>query len=862
MQAGRGLAVGRQEAAASEASASAATHARGRGEVALRNPVWERLSWCPGGRIQPKLKVGRADDPLEREADRVADQFAWHDGAPASPAMATGSMQRSLPVSGRIQRKCAACEAENQDLTIQAKLEIGPADDPFEREADRIAAQVIDQSGPSTEGDRVTNVLQTKPAAMHSVTAASERSLPSLVNDVLTSPGQPLDATVGRHVGQFFGCSFANVRVHTDSRAAESAARLHAHAYTVGHHLVFGAGQYAPRTANGLGLLAHELTHVVQQRGAPERAVAGQRHIQRCRPQGMVVQRQTHGGVVGSTSPDFIELCFVPIRAFYLGHVGGVHAILNIHHGARVTRVEVDPNYHQAAADPGAVGAGPMRRAGVHSHVAIASTARSVGSCQILAVTAAGASAAVTAARRYESLDVAYEPPGLGPNSNSFGEWVLHEAGVNTAAITTPAGALGWDWYQSNPGQRAAPPRVARIFTATQAVCSLPSARVRTFRALVDLVRRIETQLITCGMTDVGARLSLLRGIFYGGPWARDYGTSQGSHARNQMFNLYSGTPQPRNPLECIDCGSFLSLGASQDLTDGGRRVDVGHMLIGMDARRSRIARTVTQPIGQVTGLEATTWAGDLGGGAARLAMARRTVATTPATNFFVGTDYGGSINLEGDVAGYAVAASSLTSGSAPALAIPPGGGVADALETYLIGQPATAGRTAVPPGWNSRCTIFLTAVGGTFDASGALTNRAAVHAYLAEQIHDFACWYMVTFQSRHPLTGAQMVEASRHMDGAAAEMAEVFLAALERCHSSPMRPLAAGSAPVPTPIGEPSCALVLAPVQAREAIDEALDRGGALLDRARREGEQLMNDADRWIEQRRREAQGWWERL
>ena len=66
MQAAKALAVGRQKAAASEASASVATHVRGRGEVAPRNPVWERLSWCPGARIQPKLKVGRADDPLER----------------------------------------------------------------------------------------------------------------------------------------------------------------------------------------------------------------------------------------------------------------------------------------------------------------------------------------------------------------------------------------------------------------------------------------------------------------------------------------------------------------------------------------------------------------------------------------------------------------------------------------------------------------------------------------------------------------------------------------------------------------------------------------------------------------------------
>jgi hypothetical protein len=60
---------------------------------------------------------------------------------------------------------------------------------------------------------------------------------------------------------------FGNVRVHTDSRAAESARALDARAYTLGHHIVFGAGSYAPRTSEGRGLLAHELTHVLQQNG-------------------------------------------------------------------------------------------------------------------------------------------------------------------------------------------------------------------------------------------------------------------------------------------------------------------------------------------------------------------------------------------------------------------------------------------------------------------------------------------------------------------------------------------------------------------------------------------------------------------
>jgi len=90
--------------------------------------------------------------------------------------------------------------------------------------------------------------------------------VPPIVHDVLRSPGQPLDATTRAFMEPRFGHDFSRVRVHSDSRAAESAPAVNALAYTVGSHVVFGAGQYAPQSALGKKLLAHELTHVVQQR--------------------------------------------------------------------------------------------------------------------------------------------------------------------------------------------------------------------------------------------------------------------------------------------------------------------------------------------------------------------------------------------------------------------------------------------------------------------------------------------------------------------------------------------------------------------------------------------------------------------
>jgi len=92
--------------------------------------------------------------------------------------------------------------------------------------------------------------------------------VPPIVHEVLRSPGQPLDAATRAFMEPRLGHNFSQVRVHTDTRAAESAAAVNALAYTVGRDVVFGAGQYAPATGVGQRILVHELTHVLQQRQA------------------------------------------------------------------------------------------------------------------------------------------------------------------------------------------------------------------------------------------------------------------------------------------------------------------------------------------------------------------------------------------------------------------------------------------------------------------------------------------------------------------------------------------------------------------------------------------------------------------
>lgn len=90
---------------------------------------------------------------------------------------------------------------------------------------------------------------------------------PPIVHEVLRSPGRPLDAVTRSVFAPHFGEELLRVRVHSDQLAERSAQELSARAYTVGNDIVFGAGEYQPGTHEGRLLLAHELTHVVQQSG-------------------------------------------------------------------------------------------------------------------------------------------------------------------------------------------------------------------------------------------------------------------------------------------------------------------------------------------------------------------------------------------------------------------------------------------------------------------------------------------------------------------------------------------------------------------------------------------------------------------
>jgi hypothetical protein len=153
--------------------------------------------------MQRKLVIGEVNDPLEHEADRVADQVMRI----PDPELSV------IPALPQLSRKCATCEDEAQ--TLQARW-----------------ADVSD-------------------------TAAGEA--PDIVHEVLRSSGAPLDRVAQSFMEPPFGHDFSSVRIHADAMAGASAPAVNARAYAVGPNVVFGPGAYAPQTEEGRRLLAHEL---------------------------------------------------------------------------------------------------------------------------------------------------------------------------------------------------------------------------------------------------------------------------------------------------------------------------------------------------------------------------------------------------------------------------------------------------------------------------------------------------------------------------------------------------------------------------------------------------------------------------
>ena len=225
-------------------------------------------------------------------------------------------------------------------LTVQAKLNLGPADDAYEQEADQVAEQVVRSIGHAprpVQREMEEEEIQAKPLAQQisslqrsSTTAnlnakqAAARPLPTrhfvaqstrpevtpLQRSAQHGPeggevdpgvtqsiqqarggGRPLDEGVRGKMEQGFGADFSGVRIHTGSQADNLNRSLNARAFTVGRDVFFGQGEYNPGSSGGQKLIAHELTHTVQQGAAGVRRTFVQRHPSHAEEEEVQTQR-------------------------------------------------------------------------------------------------------------------------------------------------------------------------------------------------------------------------------------------------------------------------------------------------------------------------------------------------------------------------------------------------------------------------------------------------------------------------------------------------------------------------------------------------------------------------------------------
>ena len=174
---------------------------------------------------------------------------------------------------------------------VQAKLEIGEVGDKYEQEADRVASQVVSQINNPVQ-KKLQRLSESKVIRRKEAIAGGTASadLESSIQSARGS-GQSLDANLQQSMGQAMGADFSGVKVHTDSQSDQLNKSIQAKAFTTGQDVFFRQGAYEPSSRGGQELIAHELTHVVQQNGGVVQR-SPLKNIKKTSENGAVVQRE------------------------------------------------------------------------------------------------------------------------------------------------------------------------------------------------------------------------------------------------------------------------------------------------------------------------------------------------------------------------------------------------------------------------------------------------------------------------------------------------------------------------------------------------------------------------------------------
>ena len=198
---------------------------------------------------QTKLAVGTVGDKYEQEADKVADQVM---AMPLSGQTTQQGTQQANPLLHSEEESLTANTVQAKALS-NGSCASAPSGEQGENEDEQLVQKKEQAGSPNSINPQFSAQLQQS--------AASGKKLPS-------NTRQDMEAR--------FGHSFSQVRIHTDQQAVAMTQQVNAEAFATGNHIYLNAGRYQPESSSGQRLLAHELTHVLQQRKGSEKMVGSQ----------------------------------------------------------------------------------------------------------------------------------------------------------------------------------------------------------------------------------------------------------------------------------------------------------------------------------------------------------------------------------------------------------------------------------------------------------------------------------------------------------------------------------------------------------------------------------------------------------
>ncbi|MEL6672940.1 MAG: DUF4157 domain-containing protein [Bacteroidota bacterium] len=237
-----------------------------------------------GTTLQPKLKFGKAGDQYEQEADRVARQVVAK-GRPSKTAPKAEAMNiQRVPISTPLEdEKLGTAEQKNEkDRLIQEQPELQAMEEEEEVQMMEVEEEVQmmeeEEEVQMMEEEEEIQMMEEEEEAVQAGGPASSQASPEFQKTLQAQKGLgfPLPDPLRQELEAEFSADFSGVRIHTDQAAAGLCQDIHAQAFAHGRDIFFNAGKYQPHTAAGKLLLAHELTHTIQQGASPKTTQAAE----------------------------------------------------------------------------------------------------------------------------------------------------------------------------------------------------------------------------------------------------------------------------------------------------------------------------------------------------------------------------------------------------------------------------------------------------------------------------------------------------------------------------------------------------------------------------------------------------------